>query len=100
MTGVQTCALPISGFGAVIFTGGFRPEYGSWMNTPGAFDRFGFPIHTECESAPFPGLFFVGVYFLRKRKSSLLYGVGEDAAIVAEGVAARLGATARAGYSN
>ena len=36
-----------------------------------------------------PGLFFVGVHFLRKRKSSILYGVGEDAAIVASGVAAR-----------
>ena len=29
-----------------------------------------------------PGLYFVGVHFLRKRKSSLLIGVGEDAAIV------------------
>jgi putative flavoprotein involved in K+ transport len=31
-----------------------------------------------------PGLYFVGVHFLRKRKSSLLIGVGEDAAIVAQ----------------
>jgi hypothetical protein len=29
----------------------------------------------------------VGVHFLRKRKSALLVGVGEDAAIVARGVA-------------
>jgi putative flavoprotein involved in K+ transport len=35
-----------------------------------------------------PGLYFVGVHFLRKRKSSLLIGVGEDAAIVAGGIAA------------
>jgi putative flavoprotein involved in K+ transport len=34
------------------------------------------------------GLWFAGVHFLRKRKSSLLYGVGEDAAIVARGIAA------------
>ena len=34
------------------------------------------------------GLFFVGVHFLRKRKSSLLFGVGEDAAIVARQIAA------------
>ena len=26
-----------------------------------------------------PGLFFVGVHFLRTRKSALLMGVGEDA---------------------
>jgi putative flavoprotein involved in K+ transport len=30
-----------------------------------------------------PGLYFVGVHFLRKRKSSLLVGVGEDAAVIA-----------------
>jgi putative flavoprotein involved in K+ transport len=35
-----------------------------------------------------PGLYFVGVHFLRKRKSSLLYGVGEDAALVAGQIAA------------
>jgi len=31
-----------------------------------------------------------GVHFLRKRKSSLLIGVGEDAAIVAHQIAKRL----------
>jgi putative flavoprotein involved in K+ transport len=35
-----------------------------------------------------PGLWFGGVHFLRTRKSSLLLGVGEDAALVAEGIAA------------
>ncbi|HEY2958636.1 MAG TPA: hypothetical protein VGM21_10590 [Actinomycetota bacterium] len=33
------------------------------------------------------GLYFVGVHFLRKRKSSLLIGVGEDAALVAAAIA-------------
>jgi putative flavoprotein involved in K+ transport len=33
-----------------------------------------------------PGLYFVGVHFLRKRKSSSLIGVGEDAGIVARRV--------------
>ena len=50
---------------------------------PGAFDELGFPIHDEGASTVAPGLYFVGVHFLRKRKSSLLFGVGEDAAIVA-----------------
>jgi putative flavoprotein involved in K+ transport len=31
-----------------------------------------------------PGLYFCGVHFLRTRKSSLLFGVGEDAAVVAQ----------------
>jgi hypothetical protein len=65
----------------VLFTGGFRPDYGSFIRLPEAFDGFGFPIHRQGESAA-PGLYFVGVHFLRTRKSSLLYGVGEDAAIV------------------
>lgn len=79
--------LDLTGFGAVVFTAGFRPDYGSWVHCPGAFDELGFPIHQECASTAAPGLFFVGVHFLRKRKSSLLIGVGEDAAIAARQVA-------------
>lgn len=33
------------------------------------------------------GLYFVGVPFLRKRKSPLLFGVGEDASVVASTIA-------------
>jgi putative flavoprotein involved in K+ transport len=73
--------------GAVVFTSGFRPDYATWL--PGqAFDPLGFPLHVEGESTVVPDLFFVGVHFLRKRKSSLLLGVGEDAAIVARRIAA------------
>lgn len=81
--------LDLSGFGAVIFAGGFRPDYGSWLPWPDAFDDFGFPVHREGASTVVPGLYFVGVHFLRKRKSSLLIGVGEDAAIVARQIAER-----------
>jgi putative flavoprotein involved in K+ transport len=80
--------LNLSGFGAVVFAGGFRPDYESWVHCPGAFDEFGFPFHEEGASTVAPGLYFVGVHFLRKRKSSLLLGVGEDAAIVAHRIAA------------
>jgi putative flavoprotein involved in K+ transport len=79
----------LSGFGAVVFTGGFRPDYESWVRFPGAFDELGFPVHEEGASTVAPGLYFVGVHFLRKRKSSLLGGVGEDAGIVAAQIAAR-----------
>jgi len=30
-----------------------------------------------------PGLYFVGVHWMRKNKSAILYGVGEDAEVVA-----------------
>jgi putative flavoprotein involved in K+ transport len=75
--------LDLSGFGVVIFAGGFRPDYRSWLPWPEAFDDLGFPIQRDGASTVVPGLYFVGVHFLRKRKSSLLIGVGEDAAVVA-----------------
>lgn len=81
--------LDLHGFGAVIFAGGFRPAYESWIDCPGAFDELGFPLHRDGASTAAPGLYFVGVHFLRKRKSALLVGVGEDAAIVARQVASR-----------
>jgi putative flavoprotein involved in K+ transport len=70
-----------------VFAGGFRPDYGSWVRVPGAFDELGFPVHEEGESTVAPGLYFIGVHWLRKRKSSALIGVGEDAAIVAQKIA-------------
>ncbi len=81
----------LAGFGAVVFAGGFRPDYGRWVDVPGAFDELGFPVHHDGASTVVPGLSFVGVHFLRKRKSSLLCGVGEDAAIVADRIAERVG---------
>lgn len=73
----------LSSFGAVVFTGGFRPDYRSWLPWPAAFDEHGFPLQRDGESTVVPGLLFVGVHFLRTRKSALLMGVGEDAAVVA-----------------
>jgi putative flavoprotein involved in K+ transport len=79
--------LDLRDFGCVIFTTGFRPDYRSWLPWPDAFDELGFPLHREGESTVVPRLYFAGVHFLRKRKSSLLVGVGEDAAIVAGRIA-------------
>jgi putative flavoprotein involved in K+ transport len=81
--------LDIAEFGTVLFTGGFRPDFTSWLPWPDAFDDHGFPIQKDGTSTIIDGLHFVGVHFLRKRKSSLLIGVGEDARIVAETVASR-----------
>ena len=82
--------LALSDFGVVVFAGGFRPDYRSWLPWPEAFDELGFPLERDGVSTVVPGLFFVGVHFMRKRKSSLLFGVGEDATIVSGGVAAML----------
>lgn len=82
-------SLDVADLGVVIFSGGFRPDYG-WIRIAGVCDEMGFPRQHDGASVVAPGLFFVGVHFLRKRKSSLLCGVGEDASVVADGVARHL----------
>lgn len=81
--------LDLDRFGTVIFTAGFRPDYPSWVKAPGCFDELGFPIQTDGASSVVPGLYFLGTHFLRTRKSSLLAGVGEDAATVVETIGTR-----------
>ncbi len=76
-------------FGAVLYTSGFRPNYASWLPWPDAFDEEGFPIQEDGASPVMEGLHFVGLHFMRKRKSALLCGVGEDAGVVAEAIARR-----------
>jgi putative flavoprotein involved in K+ transport len=68
------------GIGTVIWTSGYRPDYG-WVKFP-VFDAMGFPQQVDgCTTVP--GLYFMGVHWMRKGKSSILYGVGEDAQVVA-----------------
>jgi putative flavoprotein involved in K+ transport len=78
--------LDLRGFGAVIYTAGFRANY-QWIDAP-VTDDLGFPHTTDGASTVLPGLYFCGVHFLRKRRSSLLFGVGEDATIIARQIAA------------
>ena len=80
--------LDLAGVGAVIFTGGFRPDYRSWLPWPDAFDEDGFPLQVDGASTVVPDLWFMGVHFMRTRRSSLLFGVGEDATVVAAAIAA------------
>ena len=80
-------SLKLGGFGSAIVAAGYRPAYRDWIHRPDAFDDLGFPRHRDGASTTLPGLHFVGVHFLRKRKSALLLGVGEDAALVAGQIA-------------
>jgi putative flavoprotein involved in K+ transport len=76
--------------GAVVFTAGYRPAYREWVQFPDAFDDAGFPVQHDGASSVVHGLYFVGTHFLRKRKSSTLFGMGEDAAIVARTIAEQM----------
>jgi len=69
------------GVGAVIWTTGFRPDY-HWVHLP-VFDDMGFPMQTQGRS-DVNGLYFMGVHFQSKSRSATLYGVNEDAQLVAE----------------
>ena len=77
----------LKGFGAVLFTGGFRPDFRSWLPWADAFDDMGFPIQVDGTSTVVEGLSFCGTHFLRTRKSATLFGVGDDASIVARTIA-------------
>lgn len=72
------------GINTLIWTSGYRPAYG-WVHLP-IFDDLGFPIQKDGRSSV-PGLYFMGVHFQRKAQSAVLYGVGEDAEVVASDIA-------------
>jgi putative flavoprotein involved in K+ transport len=72
--------LSVEGITSVIWTSGYRPDYG-WVEFP-VLDDMGFPVQTDGRTKV-PGLYFMGAHWMRKAKSSILYGVGEDAEIVA-----------------
>jgi putative flavoprotein involved in K+ transport len=73
--------LDAEGITTVIWTSGFRPDY-RWVHFP-VFDDMGFPVQVDGRTSV-PGLYFMGVHFQRKAQSAVLYGVGEDAQLVAE----------------
>ena len=60
----------------IIWATGFRPDY-SWLDVP-VLDHKGFIRH-DGGVAQSPGLYLMGLPFLRRRKSSLIDGVGDDA---------------------
>ena len=76
--------IELNELGAVVVTSGFRPDYGSFVKLPSAFDSQGFPLQQDGSSTVVPGLHFMGVHFQRKRLSATLFGVGEDAKVLAE----------------
>ena len=75
--------LDVSGAGitSVIWAGGYRFDF-SWVHLP-VLDDDGFPIQQRGVTA-FPGLYFLGLPWLHTFKSGLLFGVGEDAAYIAQ----------------
>ena len=69
----------------VIWCTGFDSDY-SWMDVP-AFDEYGRPRHQRGVASDVPGLYFVGLRLQHRVASSLLGGVRDDAAFIADRIA-------------
>ena len=65
------------GIRTVIWATGYRPDY-SWLEVP-VLDRKGMVIHDGGVVASSPGMYLMGMQFLRRRKSALIDGAGDDA---------------------
>jgi putative flavoprotein involved in K+ transport len=79
--------LGADGIGAVIWATGYGLDFG-WIEIP-VLDKRGEPVHRR-GITEVPGLYFLGLQWLSKMKSSFLSGVGDDAAVLADHIAARL----------
>jgi putative flavoprotein involved in K+ transport len=71
-----TLDLERAGIRTVIWATGFRPDY-SWLDVP-VLDRKG-RIRHDGGVVDSPGLYLMGLQFLRRRKSALIDGAGDDA---------------------
>jgi len=67
---------------SVVWATGFRPDY-QWIDLP-IFDEIGFPRHRRGVIQDAPGLYFIGLLFQTALSSSLLGGVGTDAAYITQ----------------
>lgn len=71
----------------VIWCTGFVPDF-TWIDLP-VFAANGGPVHDRGVVESEPGLYFVGLVFLRALASSLIGGVGRDAEHIASHIASR-----------
>jgi len=74
--GVVPTELDLRRFGTVVWATGYRPAY-RWLDRA-AFDRRNRIVHDGGVGA-LPGLYLLGLPFMRRRKSSFIDGVGPDA---------------------
>jgi putative flavoprotein involved in K+ transport len=81
------------GIRTIVWATGFRPDY-HWLEVP-VLDRKGRLLHDGGIVTGPPGLYVLGLPFLRRRKSTLIDGVGDDARDLSAHLAAGLGAPAR-----
>jgi putative flavoprotein involved in K+ transport len=84
-TPLRRLELAAHGISAVIWATGYGVDFG-WIDLP-ALNPQGEPIHIRGISQV-PGLYFLGLQWLARMNSSFLSGVGDDAAVLADDIAA------------
>jgi putative flavoprotein involved in K+ transport len=82
--GPSTLNLRGEGISTVIWATGYAVDF-AWVELP-ICDAQGAPLHKDGVTKQ-PGIYFLGLPWLRKRKSSFLGGVGEDAKLIADRIA-------------
>ena len=82
--------LQAEGYDTVLWATGFRADY-SWLDVP-VIDRKGEIRHDGGVVTQAPGLYRIGLNFLRRRKSSFIHGAEDDARELAEHLAGHLAA--------
>jgi putative flavoprotein involved in K+ transport len=65
-------------FHTIIWATGYRPDY-SWLDVP-VLDRKGQVRHDGGVVTDAPGLYVLGLPFLRRRRSTFIHGAGADTA--------------------
>ena len=72
----------------IVWATGYRPDY-SWLHVP-VFDRKG-RIRHDGGVVDSPGMYLMGAQFMRRRKSALIDGAGDDARDLSEHMVRCLG---------
>jgi putative flavoprotein involved in K+ transport len=83
--GLPVCGDTVVQPRVVIWATGFTPDY-SWIKLP-VCGPDGYPRHHRGVAADAKGLYFMGLRFQYRMTSSLIGGVGADAAFIAEQIA-------------
>jgi putative flavoprotein involved in K+ transport len=81
----------------IIWATGYRPEY-SWLHLP-ILDRKG-QIRHDGGVTEAPGVYLIGMQFLRRRKSALIDGAGDDARDLSGHLARYLDGSLGAGFAD
>jgi putative flavoprotein involved in K+ transport len=85
--------LQSAGIRTVVWATGYRPDY-SWLDIP-VLDRKGEFRHDGGIVTDSPGLYRIGLNFLRRRKSSFIHGAEDDATDLTEHLASFLASRAQ-----